>query len=91
MTNRSKTGLIMPSRRTFMAQGAALGIAGAGGLSFWPGMAQATTPKRGGHFNLALSGSATTDTLNPRLAQNEMVYGTLLNIHAYLVDVGPSN
>lgn len=91
MTQRTKTGLLMPSRRRFMAQGAALGVAGAGGLSFWPGMAQATTPKRGGHFNLALSGSATTDTLNPRLAQNEMVYGTLLNIHAYLVDVGPTN
>jgi len=81
-----------PTRRGFMAQTAALGAVGAsGGLGLWPGRARANTPVMGGHFNVALSGSATTDTLNPRLAQNEIVYGTLYNIHAYLIDVGPRN
>ena len=81
-----------PTRRGFMAQTAALGAVGASGtFGLWPERARANTPVMGGHFNIALSGSATTDTLNPRIAQNEIVYTTLWNIHAYLVDVGPQN
>jgi len=83
--------LYHPTRRGFIQSGTALGLLGASGLALSSGRAHAQTPKTGGHFSIAMTGSATTDTLDPRAAQNDMVYTLLLNVHAYLVDVSPNN
>ncbi|MEY3306912.1 MAG: Dipeptide-binding protein DppE precursor [Pseudomonadota bacterium] len=91
MKQQSDGKLYHPTRRRFIQSGTALGLLGASGLALSSGRAEAQTPKTGGHFSLAMTGSATTDTLDPRAAQNDMVYTLLLNVHAYLVDVSPNN
>jgi hypothetical protein len=91
MKQQSDGKLYHPTRRGFIQSGTALGLLGASGLALSSGRAHAQTPKTGGHFSIAMTGSATTDTLDPRAAQNDMVYTLLLNVHAYLVDVSPNN
>ena len=53
------------SRRQFVSGLSALGIAAALTPSFLAGKAFASTPKKGGTFRQAMTGGATSDSLDP--------------------------
>jgi peptide/nickel transport system substrate-binding protein len=53
------------SRRQFMAQVSALGLAAAVSPALLSGRAEADTPKKGGTFKQAHTGGSTTDSLDP--------------------------
>jgi len=53
------------SRRQFIAEVSALGLAAAVSPSFLPGSAMAATPQKGGKFRQAMTGGATSDSLDP--------------------------
>ena len=53
------------TRRQFMAQVSALGLAVAVSPALLAGRAEAATPKKGGTFKQALTGGSTTDSLDP--------------------------
>ena len=66
------SGVGATTRRAFLARGTALGAAVAiGGLSA-PRTLRAATPKRGGRLRMGISGSSTSDSLDPALPFSAM-------------------
>ena len=53
------------SRRQFIAQVSALGLAAAVSPALLAGTARASVPKKGGRFILGTSGGSTTDSMDP--------------------------
>lgn len=87
MTNDLKrTGL---SRRGFMGTAAAFGGAAMAVNLGFPAYAQ--TPVKGGVLKLGLGGGATTDSLDPGLADNPVMFFAGRQWGDCLVNVGPTN
>ncbi len=61
------------SRREFLKQVSALGLAAAVSPMVLPGAANAEKPKRGGRLRLGLSGGSTTDSLDPATITDMMM------------------
>jgi peptide/nickel transport system substrate-binding protein len=57
------------SRRQFIAQVSALGLAAAVSPALLAGTARASVPKKGGRFILGTSGGSTTDSMDPGTRQ----------------------
>ena len=60
------------TRRAFLARSAALGAAGAFGGLAAPRTLRAAAPKRGGRLRMGISGSSTSDSLDPALPFSAM-------------------
>ena len=71
-------------RRGFMMGGAAVGALGAAGLP----MRSAQAAKKGGHMRFGKAHAATTDTLDPGVAENGFTSALLFGIHGYMTEVG---
>ena len=71
------------SRREFIAYASALGVSVTLPTGFFPDIAQAAEPKKGGRLRLGLNGGATSDNLDPgiqlAMMPQTLVYGTLAN------------
>ena len=75
------------SRRQFVTQLSALGITAALMPSFLSGKALAATPKKGGAFRQAMTGAATSDTLDPALLLANHAINTSYQISNSLVEI----
>lgn len=64
---------VRPSRRDFMAQAAAFGVAGAAASTMWSRSAKAA-PSRGGDLKVGIGQGSTGDTLDPVGTGNVYVY-----------------
>ncbi len=84
-----KTGLML-TRRELLKGAAALG-AGAMLSPLAAGIAQAATPKRGGHFRIALEHGNTTDSYDPATWDNGFVQCFAYSRDAYLTEIAPDN
>jgi peptide/nickel transport system substrate-binding protein len=60
------------SRRAFIGRAAALGISAVSAQSILAGAAQAAAPERGGTMRVGMQGGASTDSLDPALAANQV-------------------
>ncbi|MEM8731681.1 MAG: ABC transporter substrate-binding protein [Pseudomonadota bacterium] len=67
---RVSAGLM--SRREFLGRAAALGLTAAAANSFLAHAVRAEGPKKGGTLKMGLQGGATTDSLDPALAANQV-------------------
>ncbi len=67
---RVTSGLM--SRRDFLGRAAALGLTAAAANSFLAQAVRAEGPKKGGTIKMGLQGGATTDSLDPALAANQV-------------------
>ena len=77
------------SRRQFLTQVSALGLAAAVSPALLSTPARASTPKKGGRFRIGVNDFGTHDTLDPAL--NETQYTMLLQfqLRNCLVEIGP--
>ncbi|WP_299850863.1 ABC transporter substrate-binding protein [uncultured Roseovarius sp.] len=62
------------NRRSFLARSAAFGVTSAVGTSITGRSALAGEPKKGGILKLGIGGGATTDVLDPGMAQNSATF-----------------
>jgi len=60
------------SRREFMTRVSALGLTAALSPALFASQVRAATPKKGGRLKLAMSGGATSDTLNPQTTYDQV-------------------
>ncbi len=60
------------SRRAFLAQASALGLAVTVSPALLAGKAQAATPKKGGRLRIGISGGSTTDSMDPATLVSNM-------------------
>ena len=77
------------SRRQFMKRTAALGMTAAASTSLIGNIAQAATPKRGGHMRVATVQGATTDSLDPILLTSGFTNFTHYTTYSQLTEVAP--
>lgn len=68
--SRVSAGLM--SRREFLGRAAALGLTAAAANTFLTSAVRAEGPKKGGTIRMGLQGGATTDSLDPALAANQV-------------------
>ncbi|SHJ90471.1 peptide/nickel transport system substrate-binding protein [Shimia gijangensis] len=81
----TKSGML--KRRDILKGSAALGVTGLLGAGLAPSFANASTPKKGGKFTVALGHGSTTDTLDPELNTGTGFHATLgFTIHNFLVE-----
>ena len=79
------------SRRGFMEGAIALGV-GVAAAEMMMGEALAATPKRGGHFVQALTGGATSDSLDPaKTLDSYMINVSFGQLRNNLTEIGPDN
>ena len=74
-------------RRQFIKQLSILGVSAALIPSFLAGDALASTPKKGGHFRMGLSGGSTTDSLDPAVVNAQVDGSVNYAIRNNLVEV----
>ena len=67
-----KVTLGLMSRREFMGRAAALGITAVAANSMLASAARAAGPQKGGTIKIGLQGGATTDSMDPALAANQV-------------------
>ncbi|WP_166416690.1 ABC transporter substrate-binding protein [Cochlodiniinecator piscidefendens] len=77
------------SRRDFMGRATALGVSAVVAESMLATSAQASTPNKGGHFSMGISGGESTASLDPATVTNDvgqsagrMTGDTLVNVNA---------
>ena len=75
------------SRRQFLAQASALGLAAAVSPVLLPKKAKAATPKKGGHFIHAITGGSTSDSLDPATHTSSWNINVELQVRNLLVEV----
>lgn len=77
------------SRRQFIAQASALGLAAAisPALLATPSRADATQPKKGGALRMGLGHGSTTDSLDPATQNNAMTGTLFLSLGNSLVEI----
>ena len=87
----SVPGAAQIKRREFLIGSTALGISGALGASTITRQAQASTPKRGGTFRIAIADGSVGDTLNTQHSDSTMTVNLNYIIRGNLTEMGPSN
>jgi peptide/nickel transport system substrate-binding protein len=75
------------SRRQFIAQTSALGFAAAVSPALLTGTAQASVPKKGGHFIIGITGGSTTDSMDPGTLTSNMNQNVNWQIRNCLVEI----
>ena len=75
-----------PSRRVFMAQAAALGVAGTTASALWSGSAKAS-PVRGGSLKVGIGQGSSGEDLNPLTTGNVYLYVARWSVFNNLVEL----
>ncbi len=91
MTDRTRLeGLLKKnkiSRRQFIAQTSALGLAAAVSPGLFAGTARASVPKKGGRFIIGCTGGSTTDSMDPASLTSNMNQNLNWQIRNNLVEI----
>lgn len=82
---------VTSSRREFLVGASAVGLGASMGSMLWSSSALAGTPKRGGDLVTGLSGSSTSDTLDPAKYNNNVVICLTRACRDNLVELGQDN
>ncbi|MFO7884110.1 MAG: ABC transporter substrate-binding protein [Desulfobacteraceae bacterium] len=75
------------SRRQFITQASALGLAAAVSPAFLAGRADAAVPKKGGRLRMGCTGGSTTDSMNPATLTSNMNQNLNWQIRNNLVEI----
>ena len=77
------------SRREFLTKASALGLTAALAPTFWPGLAKASTPRKGGKLRIGMGHGGTTDSLDPAVSTH--AFTSMLNnsCRNQLLEIGP--
>lgn len=75
------------SRRQFITQVSALGLAAAISPALLAGTAQASVPKKGGRFRIGITGGSTTDSMDPGTLTSNMNQNINWQIRNNLVEI----
>ncbi|MBL6992429.1 ABC transporter substrate-binding protein [Desulfobacula sp.] len=75
------------SRRQFITQVSALGLAAAVSPALLAGTAQASVPKKGGRFRIGITGGSTTDSMDPGTLTSNMNQNINWQIRNNLVEI----
>ena len=75
------------SRRQFIAQTSALGLAAAVSPALLTGTAQASVPQKGGRFKIGITGGSTTDSMDPATLTSNMNQHVNWQIRNCLVEI----
>jgi len=79
------------NKRQFMQGAMALGLTAAAATTAWSTKVEAATPKRGGHFRVALDDGNTTDTANPALYEGNYQICMGYTHRNWLTEITPEN
>ncbi len=89
LANKALAGSI--NKRQFMQGAMALGLTVAAASSVWSTKVAAATPKKGGHFRIAMDDGNTTDTADPALYEGQYQIAMGYTHRSWLTEITPDN